>query len=825
MSALRPLCILTATIWLQIAAASVPQNAGFDDALARSGYIHQPLKDVAGVSLDDEAAAKPVLAAASLRGQWSAHSELADVLPGDTTVLRVQFDTGTARAVGSPDDPDYALYGHAVARLDLGGISLDGYNRLCLDIEPRCPGMRVVNINLTFNNKEQDGPGYNPPTGAHLIQLQNFKRDKYYLEIADLRRDRMQDISLSVSVNGRDLSSTGDVQFLIHDISAQQIPVPEKVNGWTPAPGHIIYSHTGYAASGTKTAICDAAHCGHEFQIVRDRDGATVYRGTVDCCDRTLGAFGIMDFTTLNIPDSYIISVDSLSSQPFSIGDCTLWDTSCWRVLNFIYCMRCGYPVPGVHSRCHTDLFCEHNGELHSFAGGWHDAGDLSQQTLQTADVCFSLLRLYEQRRNTNPVLAARLREEALWGLDFVLRARMGDGYHASSMGLLIWQDGVVGSHDDIKSVRKQNLPYDNFLYSAYEAYAATVLDDGTDPILVDYLRRVAAEDYDFALTGFDTYGFGGWISPYEHTYCTGESQFMATASWAASQLYALTGLSRYADDARRYADYVLSCQCTTPIGQSGISGFFYRNPDHRSVVHYIHQSREQLFMYALEALCRLQPEHPDCARWTRSIADYGHYLKSLMAFTAPYGMIPAGIYRDDEYTDTAAFYSVHLFPPADAPQRFKEQAAGGVSIAPGYFVKRFPVWFNIFNGNLAVHTSMGEAAAVCARVLGDDSLRDIAREQLYWIVGKNPFDQSLIYGEGYRYPSLNNFSSGELVGAMPVGIRTLGDSDEPYWPQINNACYKEVWLTSAGKWLSLVASTDSDADNAAPEYTYQSER
>ena len=59
----------------------------------------------------------------------------------------------------------------------------------------------------------------------------------------------------------------------------------------------------------------------------------------------------------------------------------------------------------------------------------------------------------------------------------------------------------------------------------------------------------------------------------------------------------------------------------------------------------------------------------------------------------------------------------------------------------------------------------------------------------------------------------------------MAVGIRSLGDSDEPYWPQINNACYKEVWLTSAGKWLSLVASTDSDADNAAPEYTYQSER
>lgn len=52
----------------------------------------------------------------------------------------------------------------------------------------------------------------------------------------------------------------------------------------------------------------------------------------------------------------------------------------------------------------------------------------------------------------------------------------------------------------------------------------------------------------------------------------------------------------------------------------------------------------------------------------------------------------------------------------------------------------------------------------------------------------------------------MNSFSSGELTGEMPVGIRSLGNSDEPYWPQTNNACYKEVWMTSAGKWFSLLA-------------------
>jgi hypothetical protein len=174
------------------------------------------------------------------------------------------------------------------------------------------------------------------------------------------------------------------------------------------------------------------------------------------------------------------------------------------------------------------------------------------------------------------------------------------------------------------------------------------------------------------------------------------------------------------------------------------------------------------------------------------------------MEYTAPYGMIPSGVYGDSEYNDADNFYALHLFPPEDAPQRYVSQIKGGVKIDSHHYVKRFPVWFNIFNGNNAVILSMGKAAALCGRFLGDDALLQIGREQLYWIVGMNPFSQSMIYGEGYDYPQMSSFSSGEYTGEMPVGIRTLGDGDEPYWPQINTACYKEVWVTVAGKWLSL---------------------
>lgn len=804
---MKPFQLITAAI------AAIGLTAGaadFDSRLLHSGYIHSPILPATHRSLEAEAAAKPVLDSLCLAGSWSATGNDGHIeWDGTVPVLKVCVNPGSRRARGPVDDPDYALYGHSAATLRIPEQSLDAFNRLAIDIEPLCPGNRAVSLNLTFNNASgRSGTGHNPPTGAHLILLDNFRPNRCYLEIADLRRDAVDGITLSFSINGRDLATADTASFRITGIQAQRVGRTEKVSGWLPDEGRIIHSMTGYATDGKKQALADPATlpAGTPFRLV-STDGSVAYEGTAATDRTTIGSFAVLDFTPLTSSGTYRIEADGVKSAPFAIGDSDLWEPSCWKVLNFIFCQRCGYAVPGVHSRCHVDLMAEHNGRRISYGGGWHDAGDLSQQTLQTADVAYSLLELSCAKQASNPLLAARLREEALWGLDFVLRSRFGDGFHASSVGLLIWQDGLHDSFDDINSVRVQDVAFDNFLYAAYEAYAARVLD--TDPILAAHLAKIAEEDYAFACRRFEKDGFGGWINPYEHTYCTSECQHMATASWAASMLYRLTGKKTYASDAARYAAYVLDCQCDTDEGHPGIKGFFYRTPRKRTPVHFIHQSRDQIFMQALTELCSSQPSHPDFLRWRRAVADYASYLKAIMRYTAPYGMLPAGVFSADEPSDTASFYALHLFPPADAPARFASQVKSGVDIGGGLFVRRFPIWFNIFNGNLAVHTSMGKSAAVCARFLGDSELLDIAREQLYWTVGKNPFAQSLIYGEGYRYPDLNNFSTGRTTGAIPVGIRSLGDSDEPYWPQINNACYKEVWLTSAGKWLSLIAETE----------------
>ena len=810
--------ILTATGQTRLA-----QDSVLEQQLLATGLIHRPLPLDTARSYEADAHRKnvlrsvPLLQKAGTEG-WSHEEEGTLTYDSRHTVssqgsIKLQYATYTGRrATGPADDPDYATYGHCRATYSLGeGRNLEAYNRLTFSIYPDCDGARVVNMDLTFTNADTPAKaGYNRPSGSHHIPLQNKQWNHCTLEIGEYQRDKVLSIAFSTTLRGRDETTGDSATYYIDNLMLQEVEAPDPVSGWQPAPGRIIYSTTGYFSEGEKTAILSTTdgRDNEGFRLLDAHTGRTVYQGTLRTETTTIGTYRILDFTPFHTPGEYCLKTDegSLSTPPFRIGQ-RIWEDSQWRVLNFIFCQRCGYAVPGVHGACHADLVSKHDGRTVAYCGGWHDAGDLSQQTLQTADVMYALFEAGNACRTTNPALSARLREEAEWGLEFVLKNRLGRGWHASSMGLLIWTDGIEGTMDDISSVRTQCFAFDNFLYAAYEAYAALSLTD--DTAMQEHLRRVAEEDFSYALDKWIRDGYDRFVQPYEHTYGTSRSQYRATMSWAASLLYRLTGKAEYARLAAEHIDYVLQCQRTEPVGEADgrqLSGFFYRDTERRSIVHNIHQSREQVYAQALVELLRTQPKHPDHARWLSALRLYGGYLKALMPYTAPYGMLPSGVYHSEEHRDMANFYALHLFPPTNAKELYTEQLRQGERLDSMHYVKRFPVWFNIFNGNTAVHLALGKAAALTGRYLGDEALLQIGREQLYWTVGKNPFGQSLIYGEGRRYPQLNNFSSGQTTGAIPVGIRTLGNADVPYWPQTNNACYKEVWVTSAGKWLSLIA-------------------
>jgi hypothetical protein len=249
-----------------------------------------------------------------------------------------------------------------------------------------------------------------------------------------------------------------------------------------------------------------------------------------------------------------------------------------------------------------------------------------------------------------------------------------------------------------------------------------------------------------------------------------------------------------------------LQCQRVEPLhDKDKLSGFFYRDLNKKSIVHYTHQSRDQVYMQALTALCETQPGNPDYKKWAASIRIYGNYLKTIMQYVAPYGLAPSGVYNIDEVKDSVNFYKVQVGIFSGAAKDYREQLENGIKLDNDHYLRVFPVWFS-FRGNAAVQLSTGKAAALCGKFLKDKALMNIAEQQLFWIVGKNPFGQSLIWGEGSNYPQLYTALPGETVGAIPVGMQSRFNEDTPYWPQFNTATYKEVWGAPAARWLSLIA-------------------
>jgi hypothetical protein len=106
----------------------------------------------------------------------------------------------------------------------------------------------------------------------------------------------------------------------------------------------------------------------------------------------------------------------------------------------------------------------------------------------------------------------------------------------------------------------------------------------------------------------------------------------------------------------------------------------------------------------------------------------------------------------------------------------------------------------------------------------GDLEAEDLAQHQAEWLLGRNPFSASIMYGEGYDWTPLYSVRSGQMVGAIPVGIETKEYNDAPYWPTQICWTYKEVWTQPVGEWIWLMQDlhgapvVEGDADVSSRE-------
>lgn len=675
----------------------------------------------------------------------------------------------------------------------------EDWNRLSIWVWPHVPGMKSLCVRVQlYNEGEHPVPDKYYREGAHNVNLKADQWNHITVEIPHVHRDNVVGVALEYDMCGHEFDTVDTCEWYLARLELQKVEA-DVCEGWIPGDNRIAFSGSGYLPYESKQAIASASMKADFFRIIETETGREVLRKPVERSNDLC----VMDFSEVTDCGRYLLIAGDISTRVFNISP-NVWDASVWKVLNFYLSQRCGMEIPGKHRACHTDLLLKHpDGRAIVANGGWHDAADLAQGMNNTADgtaALFLLARSLENGDDLRSRLHDRVLEEARWGLDYVLKVRFGDGYRSSYSSTSIWTDGIIGTEDDIISIPTTS-PFTNFVSAYAEALGAYALRDA-DPILSNYALRIAREDFYLAEQGSK----GTVDLPFNNDPGDADVKLFSAAASAAAELLR-AGLPEFEDIAARYARLLMKCQQTEyPDWEKPVRGFFWCDEAHRMPWHHAHHSFEQYLTAGLSTLCDILPNHPDHTLWINSLKLYCEYSKTMIQYSLPWAMLPEGVYHEDEAINYPEEILAGIIAgDEDNLRDFKKQVHQGIPLGKGYYLRKFPVWFS-FRGNLNVLLSQAAALAAAANAVNDPLALSIVQRQLEWTVGRNPFAQSLITGEGYEWTDEYAVQPGQSIGQMPVGIQSLGDNDAPYWPQVCTATYKEVWICPANKWMWVMA-------------------
>ncbi len=686
-------------------------------------------------------------------------------------------------------------WGSAGVRRPVGGEDWRSFNRVSFWVFPDCPGWQVVALELRlYNEGVEKLPAAFGQEGETTVVLQNQEWNHVVWEIGNVARDRVTRFEVSSLMSGHEPEAADTLTFDLDRLELQEVE-PDYTEGWDVWPGRIAYCHAGYSPGATKTAVASGLKA-REFHLVDQATGKRVLSKAITPVTTPLGSFQWMDFSEVRQSGSYILEAGEARSHPFRI-DSDVWRETIWKALNFLYAERCGRAIPGVHGICHRDWTVVHGDQRIVINGGWHDAGDLTQGLENTSEIVCALLSLAERLhgRSEDAELYARVMEEACWGLDWILKTSFGDGYRNQGSINSRWTDGILGTTDDVV-VTARNSPMGNFTAAAAEAIAARVLQK-SDPGLAAHCLRMAEQDWRFARSGVASTNAAVPRQPWRGTFDSDnvEHEVAAMGVLASVDLWRVTRNPRYADAATELAGTILASQeRNRPRWDVPLLGFFYTGPGRDRILHYCHRGREHVPILALTRLCDAFPDHPDWAKWYSAVALYAEYLKTVATYTAPYGVLPASIYEADEYRSV----------PEGRRESFREQVLNGLPLGDGHYLRRFPVWLD-YRGHFGTVLPQAIALVSAAGLRTDPEAAALAQDQAEWIVGRNPFAQSTLYGEGHDFAPLYAPFPGHIAGALPVGIQTRGNRDVPYWPVQSTWTYKEVWVHPVACWIWLM--------------------
>jgi hypothetical protein len=767
----------------------MPMSARYEDSAnyrwlnkkVRKSRLLDDMEDITGWSIENKVDDKGEgrMALTEERSKDGSHS------------LRVHLKTRSDEFLGIRGRP----FGVTKVARRFAGEDWSDYNRISFWVYPTFPGHRIVSWMLYLENDgKQPGNPLNEvyPLTTTFVLLDNNTWNRH------IKRDKVTAFGFMHRLQGNEPQASSDVSFDIDKLQLQRVDA-DYFEGWGVWPGRIAFSHTGYQTGAPKAAIAGDLTA-RNFELICQDTGRTILSKPVETVKTHIGQFQVMDFSEVTEPGGYVIQAGDIVTRPFRIDD-NVWKGTIFKAINFFYCERCGTEIPGSHRTCHRDWQMVHGDKRININGGWHDAGDLCQVTTRTCGAVYAMFTLAGSLRATaqHPNLCERLIEEAKWGLDWVFKTSFRNGYRVGFAMMGIWTNGIIGDADDVPTEAVNN-PYENFHTAAAEAVAARVLKE-TDPDLAAHCLEMAKEDWKFAAAA---------LEQAEKNY--DNSLDVASLGIIASlDLLRITGDRRYADKALQLAQIVLDCQQKSflPGLDVPLTGFFYETVQkdrirHQDTIEF--RDNEHTPIVAMARLCHAFPEHEDWIKWYSVVALHSQFFqKEMSRFTYPYRVLPFSIYTDDEHLHLPDAWK-DAFQQQVTRDIFHQQVLNGIKVGDHYYVRVFPVEPGSFaRGHFPAVLSQTKALSTAAHLRRDLELAGLCQEQLYWIIGRNPFAQSTMYGEGYDYRPQYAAMSGDMVGSLPIGFKTRDNFDVPYWPASNCFHFTEMFVLPVYHWLWLM--------------------
>lgn len=632
------------------------------------------------------------------------------------------------------------------------------YNRISLwaYIHPS----RNPNVSFALDIVNATPDGTLTPSRETNLDIPQGEWVQVLWEVDAVPRDQVLRFEICQTSTGYDRSIGEPFVTIDFDRLELQRVDPDHVEGWDLPAGQFAFAHTGYRPADPKVALAGPGQ-DDVFTLETER-GKVVFTGEAGRVSYKGYEYRRLDFSDFRQSGTYRIRYGDACSEAFPIAR-DVWKEPLRSVLNFYFCQRCGYPVPGIHGVCHQDVqgFCGE--ERTDVNGGWHDAGDLSQGFWRTAYGSYALLEALESVRGDRE-LRARLEDEARWGLDWLLKVRFPEGRHISWTTLRYYSDNEMGTPDDVVS-QASFVPWEIFQGVSVFLKAVRVL-------------TLPAEERE----RLEAAALADWEAAMKHDWT---SASYLDASWgaiASAAMYTHFKDEKYREAALHFGQLLLRCQETEYVDGMSLKGYFYTDTSRRHRLHDWHAAFNEATMLAYAALSRAFPDASAPFReGARLYLD--NYLKPGSAYAAPFNLLPAGIFTKAE---TAA--------------------QPGVEIGGDQVLRTFPVWHDhVFHGATNFHLSQAWALAAAADLLEDRSALSLVQEQLEWVLGRNPFSASLMYGVGYNYAPNFVYCTRNIVGALPVGVDSFHD-DEPFWNGTANATSHEIWVEPVSRFLGTLS-------------------